>query len=136
MQTTSMIVESESSRVRMILQPDANGTHFGSCGFNTLGRRLSITKSELYIKTQRKIPFVTILSILYCISLSYMFTFAKCLHFPKMLHLETYGMFHVKQSTVAWVGMVVVLVWKPGKIVNSVQFEPTSFFNCLAWQLN
>lgn len=65
-----------------------------------------------------------------------MFAFAKCLHFPKMLPLETHGIFHVKWSTVGWVGMVVVLVWKPGKTVNSVQFEPTFFFNCLTWQLN
>lgn len=70
------------------------------------------------------------------ICLPFMLAFAKYLHLPKMFPLETYGTFHVKGSTVGWVGMVVVLVWKPGKIVNSVQFEPTFFFNCLPWQPN
>jgi len=65
-----------------------------------------------------------------------MFAFAEYLHLRQMFHLETYGTFHVKQSTVGWVGMVVVLLWKPGKIVNLVQCEPTFFFNCLTWQLN
>lgn len=101
---------------------------------NTMGKKfLQYSRGvNCNVKSQNS-SFTTILYILSCIPLPYMFLFAKYLPFPKML-LETEGIFHVKQSRVCWVGKF----WCGNleKLTNLVQFELTLFFNCLAWHLN
>lgn len=58
----------------MILQPYANSTHFGSCGLYAVGSILSITKSELYIKTKRE---QSLCNNFVNLALSFMFAFSK-----------------------------------------------------------